>query len=353
MNSFSIIIVSWNALHHLKRFIPSVIQTSHPEFEIILADNASTDSSTDWVNENYPSVRVVKLDKNYGYCGGNNRAVEHARFDNLIFLNNDVSVEANWLHPIDNLLTSNSQIAAIQPKLRSCEKPDEFEYAGAAGGFIDRYGYPYCRGRIFDTTEKDAEQYDQATPIFWASGAALCVKKNIFTELGGFEESFEFHMEEIDLCWRIQLSGKQVWYCPRSVVYHLGGGSLPTDSPRKVYYNFRNNLLMLVRNHPSKGFFRCMIVRLALDDVATARFLSQGKFRHAMSVIHAFFTFLRRLPVAMKFRRKNPVNNPITVSLSAYSVLWQFFVKNRKGFRELPGRRDQQVTRELNQLRSR
>ncbi|MCH8494865.1 MAG: glycosyltransferase family 2 protein [Balneolales bacterium] len=338
MNSFSIIIVSWNALHHLKRFLPSVTETSHPRFEIILADNASTDASTGWVGENYPSVRVVKLDKNYGYCGGNNRAAKHARFDNLIFLNNDVSVEANWLQPIDKLLASNSQIAAIQPKLRSVEVPDEFEYAGAAGGFIDRYGYPYCRGRIFDTTEKDTAQYDQSSPIFWASGAALCVKKSIFNQLGGFEESFEFHMEEIDLCWRIQLSGKQVWYCPQSVVYHLGGGSLPPDNPRKVYYNFRNNLLMLVRNHPSKGLFRCMIVRLALDDVATARFLSQGKFRHAMSVIHAFFAFLRRLPSAFKFRSTHQVNNPIAVPPSTYSILWQYFVKNRKGFRDLPGR---------------
>jgi GT2 family glycosyltransferase len=336
MQGFSIIIVTWNGLHHLKRFLPSVVQTKYTDFEIIIADNASTDGSAEWINSRFPEVKVISYDINHGYCGGNNRAVTAATYDTLVFLNNDVQVPENWLEPVARLMAGNRLIDAVQPRIRAAEHPDSFEYAGAAGGFVDKFGYPFCRGRLFDTVEIDKNQYNTATPIFWASGAALFVKKSTFLSLGGFEESFEFHMEEIDLCWRLQLRGKQVWYCPESVIYHLGGGSLPNDSPRKTYYNFRNNLLMLVRNHPSKGFIRCLLIRLILDDVATARFLLNGKPSHAFAVIKAFFGFLRRLPEALLHRKREPINTPVLVDLCYYSILWQYFVKKKNYFSELP-----------------
>src|SRR5690606_29011735 len=222
----------------------------------------------------------ISLDQNYGYCGGNNRAAKHAKHDNIIFLNNDVEVTPNWLDPIERMLDSNSSIAVIQPKIRSWKQRTHFEYAGAAGGFIDKNGYPFCRGRIFDTVEEDLGQYDEATPIFWASGAALVVKRTIFHQMDGFYEPFEFHMEEIDLCWRIQLAGKQIWYCPDSVVYHLGGGSLSADNPQKTYYNFRNNLIMLARNLPSRFLIFNILRRLDLDGLAAFKFLMSGKFRN-------------------------------------------------------------------------
>ncbi|MDX1638444.1 MAG: glycosyltransferase family 2 protein, partial [Balneolaceae bacterium] len=201
MHSFSIIIVSWNALNHLKTFLPSVAETDYPDFEIILADNASTDGSAEWVEARYPGVKVVSLDNNYGYCGGNNRGANYAGGDILLFLNNDVKVAPDWLLELDKCITTHSEAAVFQPKIRSFSNPEEFEYAGAAGGFLDKYGYPFCRGRIFDTVEKDSGQYDLATDIFWASGAALAIRKERFEEVGGFDEDFEFHMEEIDLCW--------------------------------------------------------------------------------------------------------------------------------------------------------
>lgn len=204
MQSFSIIIVSWNGLHHLKRFLPSVCATDYPRYEVILSDNASTDGSKEWVTGHFPQVRIITHDRNYGYCEGNNRAVAHAKNDTLIFLNNDVEVTPNWLHPIAKILDRRKDVAAVQPKIRSWRQRDHFEYAGAAGGFIDSMGYPFCRGRIFDTVERDYGQYDSDIPIFWASGAALVIRSGVFKALGGFEESFRFHMEEIDLCWRVQ-----------------------------------------------------------------------------------------------------------------------------------------------------
>lgn len=338
MVGFSIIIVTWNALHHLKRFLPSVAATDFPQFEIILADNASTDGSAEWVAENYPDVRVVTFDKNYGYCGGNNRAVPHATFNTLIFLNNDVEVSSDWLQPISKLLAGNPVIDAVQPKLRSLAEPEKFEYAGAAGGLLDKLGYPFCRGRIFDATERDDNQYSRATPIFWASGAALVIKKNIFQEMGGFEESFEFHMEEIDLCWRLQLRGRQVWYCPDSVVYHLGGGSLESDNPRKIYYNFRNNLLMLVRNHPSKGLLRVIFMRLFLDKVAAFRLLLQGKPTHTLAIFRAIMAFFKQLPAARVHRKQAGVNRHLQVPLCNFSIIWQYFVRKKKYYHELPGK---------------
>jgi len=333
MQSFSIIIVSWNALEHLKTFLPSVCATSYPKFEVILADNGSSDDSAAWVRTHFPQVRVVSLDKNYGYCGGNNRAASQARYDNLVFLNNDVEVSSDWLTPVARMLSDQPNVAVIQPKLRSYVQKSHFEYAGAAGGFLDAYGYPFCRGRLFDTVEEDLGQYDTATPIFWASGAAMVIRRRIFEECGGFEERFEFHMEEIDLCWRVQHMGKQVWYCPQSVVYHLGGGSLPTNSARKVFYNFRNNLWMIRRNLNGLALWKVLLVRAILDDLAVFRFVIAGKFKLGISAnIASFVGNLSRIPKPVR-TSENALFKP---ELYQKSIVYQYFIRKVKRYSDLP-----------------
>ncbi|WP_142712901.1 glycosyltransferase family 2 protein [Fodinibius sediminis] len=295
MPFFSIIIVSWNALSHLKKYLPSVMATEYSNFEVILADNASNDGSKAWVADKYPGVRIVEHDDNYGYCGGNNRAVPHASGEILLFLNNDVRVDPEWLQALAKCF-SNSKTAAVQPKFRADENPEYFEYAGAAGGFLDRYGYPFCRGRIFDTVEKDHGQYDDSQPILWASGAALAVRKKLFEDLGGFDEDFEFHMEEIDLCWRLWNAGYEVRYCPESLIYHLGGGSLPMGSPRKVYYNYRNNLMMLWKNCSSQSLTRRFWVRYGLDIIAGMRSLVGGHWAECRAIGRAHYHFWQSFP---------------------------------------------------------
>lgn len=342
MQSFSIIIVSWNALHHLQTYLPSVCATKHLRYEVILADNASTDGSAEWVKNNFPRVRIISLDQNYGYCGGNNRAAKHAKHDNIIFLNNDVEVTPNWLDPIERMLDSNSSIAVIQPKIRSRKQRTHFEYAGAAGGFLDKNGYPFCRGRIFDTVEEDIGQYDEATPIFWASGAALVVKRTVFHQMDGFYEPFEFHMEEIDLCWRIQLAGKQVWYCPDSVVYHLGGGSLSADNPQKTFYNFRNNLIMLARNLPSRFLIFNILRRLDLDGLAAFKFLLSGKTRNFGAVFRAHFAFYKHIPRIKSYRNESQlrIRKPIASINGGYgkSIIASYFILRRRTFSLITGK---------------
>ncbi|MDG5765849.1 glycosyltransferase family 2 protein [Balneolales bacterium ANBcel1] len=339
MPDFSIIIVTWNALHHLKTFLPSVWEHSRDDAEIILADNASTDGTAQWVAEHYPEVRVVALDHNYGYCGGNNRAARQASGKYLLFLNNDVKVTGRWLRPLSGILDREPQTAALQPRIRSHEQPGMFEYAGAAGGFLDRHAFPFCRGRVFDTLEEDRGQYDDRCDIAWASGAALAIRADLFEELGGFDESFEFHMEEIDLCWRLRNRGYRVSYCPDSVVYHLGGGSLPTGSPRKVYYNFRNNLKMIFKNSAGGRLLPRLLMRLVLDEVALARLLPGLRFREAGAILRAHLHFFLALPAMMRQRKKllaertEPSDRTV---LKPYSLIWHYFIRGRKTYDQLP-----------------
>ncbi len=339
MYEFSIIIVTWNALHHLKTFLPSVWNHSHRNAEIIIADNASTDGTTDWVSRNYPQVRIITMEKNFGYCGGNNRAAEHARGRYILFLNNDVEVTFGWLVPLQNILDQEPEIAAVQPKLVNWKNPRYFEYAGAAGGYLDRYGYPFCRGRIFDTLEKDTGQYDNARDISWASGAAIAIRKELFLATGGFDESFEFHMEEIDLCWQLWNRGYRVHYCPDSVVYHLGGGSLPTDSLRKVYYNYRNNLKMIWKNSATLPLLPRLSTRLLLDGVALLRALLRFRHDEAFAIFRAHLHFYRSLP-SLFSKRKRLKSVRITPNdasvLMPYSLVWHYYIRGRKSFGELP-----------------
>ncbi len=334
MKGFSIIIVTWNGLKHLKTFLPSVAETDYENFEIILADNASNDGSIAWVSKHFPTVKIASFDDNYGYTGGNNRAVPFADKEILLFLNNDVKVDPNWLIGLNKLFLSDSKIAVAQPKLLSYETPEFFEYAGAAGGHLDKLGYPFCRGRIMDTVEKDEGQYDDSTEITWASGAALAIKKDVFEELGGFDEDFEFHMEEIDLCWRVKNSGHSIKYTHESNVFHLGGGSLPMGTPRKVYYNFRNNLIMLWKNLPTNQLLPKIIARLALDQIAALRSLLSGKPKEFIAIIKAHLHFLFSLSKTHKKRKvifRSSENNV----LSPVYLIWQYFIKGKKKYPEL------------------
>lgn len=337
---FSIIIVTWNALHHLKTFLPSVREHSGNNCEIIIADNASTDGTSDWVCKNYHEVRVVTLDRNYGYCGGNNRAVPHARSDNLIFLNNDVEVTPDWTGPMKQIFDSHSDIAAVQPKMLSWKNRRYFEYAGAAGGLLDRFAYPFCRGRIFDTLETDEGQYDNEADIAWASGAAFAIRKDLFLQCGGFDESFEFHMEEIDLCWQLWNRGYRIRYTPDSVVYHLGGGSLPAESPRKLYFNYRNNLKMIWKNSATGTLAAKITARLTLDMISLVHFLAGLKFKECYAVIRAHLHFYRSIPQLTK-QRKNLVSRRVTKDdgrvLAPLSIIRHYFLANRNTYQQLPG----------------
>lgn len=337
LKGFSIIIVTWNALEHLKNFLPSVTKTDYPDFEIIIADNASDDGSKEWIKSMYPEIKIASFDGNYGYCGGNNRAVPFAEKEILVFLNNDVKVSPDWLHGLNEVF-SDSDIAAAQTKIRSSEHPDHFEYAGAAGGYLDKYGFPFCRGRIFNEIEKDEGQYDDKIDIFWASGAALAVKKDEFIEQNGFDEDFEFHMEEIDLCWRLQNRGHRIGYAPNSVVYHLGGGSLPMGSPRKVFYNFRNSLFMLWKNYSSVNLRKRFLLRIVLDIVAAWKALFEGKPKEWVAVAKAHLHFLKNIGKLSQKRKelqskRENKNDPHTIM--NISIIWAHFFRGVKKFRDL------------------
>lgn len=333
MKGFSIIIVTWNGLHHLKNFLPSVTKTEYPDFEIIIADNNSTDGTKEWLAETFPEVKLASFDDNYGYTGGNNRAVPFAEKEIILFLNNDVKVTPNWLDSISQTFELDENIAIVQPKLRSYNEPELFEYAGAAGGFLDSLGYPFCQGRILDTVEVDDGQFDVLREITWASGAAFAIRKNVFEQLTGFDEDFEFHMEEIDLCWRSINSGYKVFYTPGSIVYHLGGGSLPMGSSRKVYYNFRNSLFMLWKNLPSSQLFFKIFLRMILDGVAAFRSLASGKPSEFFAILKAHIHFYLSLPL---FHRKRKLfKNKSKRVLRPVLIIWHYFIKGKKKYNEI------------------
>lgn len=337
MAGFSIIIVTWNGLHHLKTFLPSVTSTSYKDFEIILADNASTDETKKWVNKFYPEVNIVTFDDNYGYCGGNNRAVKAATKEILLFLNNDVEVTPNWLNELGTAFENDKNLGAAQPKILDYSRKDHFEYAGAAGGLIDGWGYTFCRGRIFDSVEDDHGQYEEQTNIFWASGAALAIRKNLFEELGGFDEDFEFHMEEVDLCWRVQRAGFNIAYIPKSQIYHLGGGSLAMGSPRKVYYNFRNNLFMLWKNYPTKYLFTKLPVRFALDIVAAWKALILGNPKEFIAIAKAHLHFIAQINKMQKKRKKSTLPRPSQLAGQYnFMLIWNYFIKGKRNLNEFP-----------------
>ena len=288
-----IVILNWNGVEHLRRFLPSVVAAAPEGVEVIVADNGSTDDSVAVLAAEFPSVSVLCMDANYGFAGGYNRALEGIDADYYLLLNSDIETPAGWLEPILDCLDCNPDVAVVAPKLISYADRTEFEYAGASGGFIDYLGYPFCRGRILRRVEKDRGQYDDQRDVFWVSGAAFCCRADVFRALGGFDGDFFAHMEEIDLCWRMQLAGYRVRIVPQSTVYHLGGGTLQTDSPTKVFYNHRNNLAMLYKcTSPAQRLF-VAVARPVLDVLAALSYLAQGRRDNFRAVFRAYRDFIR------------------------------------------------------------
>lgn len=326
----SVIIVSWNARPLLERCLPSVVATEYPNLEIVLADNGSTDDSVAWVQANFPAVRVIAMGENLGFCGGNNRAIEQTDSPFVVLLNNDVEVEPDWLEPLIRRADTDPTIAAIQPKLLQFDDHERFEYAGAAGGHIDRLGYPFARGRVFFEVEEDAGQYDDAVDVFWATGAALMLRREALDEVGLLDEAFEFHMEEIDLCWRLRSAGYRVMVEPASRAYHIGGGSLPQESPRKTAYNFRNSLLMLYKNLPASQWWRVFPQRIVMDGIALVRFVGLGEFAQAGAVMRAYWQAHR-----MKSGYERPTDGGTVPPSYAKSIVADYYLRGKKHFSEL------------------
>jgi len=299
----AIVILNWNGRKMLQEFLPSVVEHSATA-QIVVADNGSTDDSLDFLRTNYPQIQLVINDKNYGFAEGYNKALAHVEADYYVILNSDVEVTPNWIEPVVELMESDEKIAICQPKLLSHINRENFEYAGGAGGFIDRFGYPFCRGRVFSTLEKDEGQYDDVREVFWATGAAMFVKAPLFHKLGGFDGDFFAHMEEIDFCWRAKNSGYKVMYCPASKIYHVGGGTLPPSSPFKTFLNFRNNFALLYKNLRRISIAYVFPARIVLDYVAAVRFLTEGKPKEFWAVVRAHFAFYRMVPNLTRKRRK-------------------------------------------------
>ena len=310
MSSLSVVILNWNGIEHLRRFLGSVVSNTPDGVDIVVADNGSTDESVGWIERNHPRVKILRLDRNYGFAEGYNRALGQIDSRYYILLNSDVEVTPGWTQPLVEMLESCDDIAAVAPKLLSYEHRDSFEYAGASGGFIDALGYPFCRGRILSTVEIDRGQYDSPREVFWASGAAMACRADVFHSLGGFDADYFAHMEEIDLCWRMQLAGYRIMVEPRSTVYHLGGGTLPV-SPRKLYLNHRNNLAMIFKCASMRQRILCAVVRPLCDGAEAVGYLLCGKVRNAWAVASAWGRFIvwhRRLTAKRRevVRRKKP-----------------------------------------------
>lgn len=297
MPNIAVIILNWNGAKLLREFLPDVVANTDPALaRVIVADNGSDDDSLAVLKNEFPEVEVMAFDKNYGFAEGYNRAIRLVDSELVVLLNSDVAPAPGWISPLADYMASHPKVAACQPKLLSYTNKTKFEYAGAAGGFLDRHGYPYCRGRIFATCEEDRGQYDEPMSIFWATGAALMVRRQVYIDAGGLDADFFAHMEEIDLCWRIHLMGWEIAAVPASVVYHLGGGSLPASNPRKTYLNFRNNLLMMHKNLPDATRGRKLLTRRLLDTVAWAKAVATLDFKNASAIwrAHRDFAKMRR-----------------------------------------------------------
>ncbi len=337
MKRVAVVILNWNGRSFLEQFLPGVVANSPDWCEIIVADNASTDDSVSWLNTHYPHIRQLHNAKNGGFAKGYNDALRQLNTEYFVLLNSDVDVAKNWIEPVIALMDSDVSIAAAQPKIRAFHHPEQFEYAGAAGGFIDKWGFPFCRGRIFDSFESDTGQYNDTCDLFWATGAALFVRRSDWVLAQGLDEDFFAHMEEIDLCWRLRNLGKRICYCPDSVVYHVGGGTLSKQSPKKTFLNFRNNLILLAKNH-APGFFALKIfLRFCIDGIAAWRFLAGGDVGHFWAVARAHFSFYGSLPKTLRKRRalKAQIKNYATSGIYLGSIVKAYFLNGKKKFTDL------------------
>ncbi|MDG1039780.1 MAG: glycosyltransferase family 2 protein [Polaribacter sp.] len=328
----AIVILNWNGKKLLEQFLPSVVNFSSNEAEVYVADNASSDDSIKFIKEFYPTVKIVKNAKNGGYAKGYNDALQHIDADIYCLLNSDIEVTENWLTPVLNVFKNEENTAIIQPKLLDFKNKSKFEYAGAAGGFVDLYGYPYCRGRVFNHLEKDNNQFDDTSEIFWASGACLFIRSKLYHRLGGFDEDYFAHQEEIDLCWRIQNEGFQIKYVGVSTVYHVGGATLQETNPHKTFLNFRNSLLNVVKNVPTKWFLFVVFSRLILDGIAGIKFMIELRPIHTLAIVKAHISFYKNFAKFIRKRKKLQQKENYNLNTS---IVWQYFFLRRKKFQDL------------------
>ena len=326
--NIAVVILNWNGEALLERFLPSVMEYSEGA-SIYVVDNASTDGSIDFLKTHYPNIGIVVNESNGGFAKGYNDGLKHIEADFFCLLNSDVEVTPNWLEPIKKAFRDIPEASIIQPKILDLKQKDHFEYAGAAGGFIDMLGYPFCRGRIFQSIEKDEGQYDDIKEVFWATGACMFIKSDVFRSLNGFDEDYFAHQEEIDLCWRAKNAGHKVYYVGESSIYHLGGSTLSNMNPKKTFLNFRNSLYSITKNLPRKRAFLIILLRLLLDGIAALRFIFQLKFNHCFAILKAHFSFYANFG---KMYRKREKANFILKYYVVTSIVWSYFVHHIKNF---------------------
>ena len=334
MTKVAIVILNWNGEKFLKKFLPTVIKYSSNNYtEIIIADNDSKDNSVAFLKENYPDIRIIQNETNGGFAKGYNDALKQVEAEYFVLLNSDVKVTQNWISPVIEMMDADKSIAAAQPKLLSYDAPEYFEYAGAAGGYIDILGYPFCRGRIFQSIEKDTNQYNDEHEVFWASGACMFVRKELYHRFDGLDEDFFAHMEEIDFCWRLKNKGYKIMYTPKSTIYHIGGGTLPKISSYKAYLNIRNNNIMLLKNLPSNILIPVFIIRLIMDGIAALKFAADGSIKDLLAVVKAHFDFYKMIPQTLKKRRL--INPQKTSHIYRGNIVFDHFIKGKKKFSKL------------------
>ncbi len=333
--SVAVVILNWNGKYFLEKFLPSVMASTYANLSVIVADNASTDDSIIFLQNCYPQIKIIVNPKNEGFARGYNIVLKQVKADYYVLLNTDVEVSKGWIEPVVFLMENEIMIAACQPKILSFENKSQFEYAGACGGWIDKLGYPFCRGRVFDFCENDDGQYEHATEIFWASGAALFVRSSVFQELNGFDEYFFAHQEEIDLCWRIQRAGYKIYVEPASYVYHVGGGTLAMGNKRKVFLNFRNNLILLSKNLLLSEKFWKIPCRIAMDNVAGLQALVKGDFQTFASIQSAHFNFIKWKLKEKKEKKLPKIKLNHLKGVYAGSIVWQYFINKKKTFSKI------------------
>ncbi len=329
----AVVILNWNGRKFLEKFLPSVIKHNPDYAELIVADNASADDSVEFLKRYYPQIRIIQNPENYGFAKGYNEALSQVDAEYYVLLNSDIEVTENWIDPVIKLMDSDKKVCACQPKIRSYLEPSKFEYAGAAGGFIDKYGYPFCRGRLFQSLEQDKEQYDDAVEIFWATGACMFVRADLYKKFGGLDNDFFAHMEEIDFCWRLKNEGYKIMYCPLSTVFHIGGGTLSKKSSNKTYLNIRNNIILLYKNLPEKKLKRVFVIRFFLDMIASLKFLFDGGFDDFFAVLKAHYDFYNNLSVNKKKRQKIKHNQ--VSKIYGGNIVVEYFLKGKRKFTEL------------------
>ena len=338
MQKTAVVILNWNGQKLLERFLPALLlHTPAETAEIIIADNGSTDDSESFLASRYPQIRCVVFDKNYGFAEGYNRALSQLEHEYVVLLNSDVEVSEHWLETAIDYLDAHPEVVALQPKLLDYKDKSAFEYAGASGGFIDIYGYPFCRGRIFTTVEKDEGQYDNPAEVFWATGACLFIRLKDYREAGGLDKNFFAHQEEIDLCWRLKARGKKIVCLPQSIVYHIGGATLKMEHPQKTFLNFRNNILMVYKNLPEKYYRKTMIFRFLLDYLAALQFLLKGYPANALSVLKARRDFNRQKKNYQSIRKEN-LDKTVVESPSGilfHCLLWNYYIRNQKKYKQV------------------